>query len=95
VISGLKRLGRLAPPVLLAKGDPVTLPDSSEAGLGSKLAMKYYLRQVRFLEGKLLKTADAILARSKAPPVIVIQSDEGFQANPDNTAASPPCSAYA
>jgi hypothetical protein len=67
-----------------AQGQRVTFPDKSEDALGSKLGMKYFVRQSQFVEAKLLEAADAILARSKAPPVIVIQSDEGFSANPDN-----------
>ena len=43
--------------------------------------MAYYLRQLEYLNSKLLETVDAILAHSKSPPVIVIQSDEGFQAD--------------
>jgi hypothetical protein len=72
------------PYVYGARGQPVTFPDNSDAGLGTKSAMRYYLQQLRFLETRLLDAADAIRARSKKPPVIVIQSDEGFQANPDN-----------
>jgi len=30
-----------------------------------------------------LEAVDGVLGRSKIPPVVVIQSDEGFQANPD------------
>lgn len=71
------------PYIFGSKGQPVTFPDKSEEALGSKLGMRYYLAQVRFLERKLLEAADGIIARSKTPPVIVIQSDEGFQANPD------------
>jgi hypothetical protein len=66
-----------------AEGQPVTFPDSSDQAPGSKLGMRYYLAQLRFLNRKLLEAVDAILAQSKAPPVIVIQSDEGFQANPE------------
>jgi hypothetical protein len=72
------------PYIFGARGQAVTFPDPSEDALGSRLGMRYYLQQVRFLETRLLKAADTILARSKAPPVIVIQSDEGFQANPDD-----------
>jgi hypothetical protein len=67
-----------------AKGRRATFPDKSEDALGSKLGMKYYVRQSRFVETKLLDSVDAIQARSKAPPVILIQSDEGFSANPEN-----------
>ncbi len=70
------------PYVFGAKGEPVTF-DNSDKGLGTKLAMDYYLHQVRFVERKLLEAVDRIRARSTKPPVIVIQADEGFQANPD------------
>ena len=66
-----------------AQGQSVTFPGRSEDALGSKLGMRYYLKQLQFLNRKLLEATDAILAQSKTPPIIVIQSDEGFQANPD------------
>jgi hypothetical protein len=71
------------PYVFGARGQPVTFGHSDEA-LGSRIAMTYYLRQLEFVSRRLLGVVDAILAKSKTPPVIVIQSDEGFQANPDN-----------
>ena len=43
--------------------------------------MAYYLMQLRFLNRKLLETVDAIRAHSRTPPVIVLQADEGFQAD--------------
>jgi hypothetical protein len=64
-------------------GEPVTFPSNSEDDLGSRVGMKYYLKQLRFLETKVLGAVDAIRARSKQPPAIVIQADEGFDANPD------------
>jgi hypothetical protein len=71
------------PYIFGAQGQRITFPDRSDEALGSKLGMRYYLKQLRFLNRKLLEAVDAILANSKAPPVIVIQSDEGFQANPE------------
>jgi hypothetical protein len=68
------------PYVFGARGEPVTFPINTDAAIHSRLGMAYYLRQLRFLEGKLLATVDAIRARSRRPPVIVIQSDEGFEA---------------
>jgi hypothetical protein len=70
------------PYVFGAKGEPVTF-DNSDKALGSKPAMDYYVKQVRFVERKLLEAVDGIRARSTKPPVIVIQADEGFSANPD------------
>jgi hypothetical protein len=71
------------PYVFGAHGERVTFPSDSEDDLGSKLGMKYYLQQLRFLETKLLEAVDAIRDHSKTRPVIVIQADEGFDANPD------------
>lgn len=69
------------PYVFGAHGEAVTFPYHSDTALGSRVGMAYYLRQLKYLNGKLLETVDAILAHSKSPPVIVIQSDEGFQAD--------------
>ena len=63
------------------RGQAVTFPGHSDADLGSRLGMTYYLKQLRYLNRKLLEAVDAILTRSKTPPVIVIQADEGFQAD--------------
>ena len=71
------------PYVFGAQGQAVAFPNHSDQALGSKVGMAYYLRQLRFLNRKLLEAVDAILAHSSTPPVIVIQSDEGFQANPE------------
>jgi hypothetical protein len=71
------------PYVLGRRGEPVTFPSQSEDALGAKLGMRYYLAQLRGLEGRLLQAVDTIRARSRRPPVIVIQSDEGFEANPE------------
>ena len=63
------------------QGESVTFPYHTDESLGSSVGMQYYVRQLRFLSHKLLDAMDAILAASKTPPVIVIQSDEGFQAS--------------
>ncbi|MEA2450101.1 MAG: hypothetical protein QOG63_2033 [Thermoleophilaceae bacterium] len=72
------------PYIFGARGEPVTFPDNSDTGHGTKLGMTYYLRQLRYIETQLLASVDAIQKGSKVPPVIVIQSDEGFEANPEN-----------
>jgi hypothetical protein len=69
------------PYVYGASGQSVTFPYHSDTALGSKVGMPYYLHQLEFVNRKLLEAVDAILARSKTHPVIVIQSDEGFQAD--------------
>jgi hypothetical protein len=71
------------PYIFGASGQAVTFPSANEEDLGNRLGMRYYLHQVRFLEGRLLRTIDAIRTRSSTPPVIVLQSDEGFQATGD------------
>jgi hypothetical protein len=70
------------PYVFGARGEPVSF-GYSDAALESKAAMTYYIRQLQFTRGKILGAVDAILAKSKTPPVIVLQADEGFDGNPD------------
>jgi hypothetical protein len=67
------------PYIFGARGQSVTFPGNTDEAIHSRMAMPYYLHQLGFLEGKLLQTVDAIRARSARPPVIVIQSDEGFE----------------
>ena len=63
------------------RGENVTFPDHSEEGHTMKIGMRYYVKQAKFTETKLLEATDAILAKSKEPPIIVLQADEGFEAN--------------
>jgi hypothetical protein len=72
------------PYIFGARGQSITFPDRSDTGHSTKLGMKYYVNQVRFLNRELLATTDAILAQSRRPPIIVIQSDEGFEALPED-----------
>ena len=46
--------------------------------------MQYYVRQLQYINTKLLEATDAILAQSKTPPIIVILADEGFEARPED-----------
>jgi hypothetical protein len=71
-------------PYVFSPHGPITFPDTSDEGHGSMRGMRYYLKQLRFVDRKLLETVDAINAGSKTPPIIVIQSDEGFESNPEN-----------
>jgi hypothetical protein len=71
------------PYVFGLRGQAVSFPHPSDTTLHGELGMKYYLAQLRYLEKRLLQTVDAIKARSKRPPVLVIQSDEGFEADPE------------
>lgn len=61
-------------------GEAVDFPYSSDAALGSRVGMPYYRRQLEYVSRELLRAVDAIRANSARPPVIVIVSDEGFQA---------------
>jgi hypothetical protein len=65
-------------------GENSTFPDHSEEGHTRKIGMRYYAKQARFVEAKLLEAVDAIQARSKEPPVIVIEADEGFEASEED-----------
>jgi hypothetical protein len=66
-----------------AKGQAVTFKGHSDAALESDRGKRAFLQQVAYLHGKLLGVVDAIQRNSKTPAVIVIESDEGFQANAD------------
>jgi hypothetical protein len=72
------------PYIFGSRGESVTFPDHSDTGHSTKFGMRYYVRQLQFVNRKLLEATDAILANSKVPPIIVIQSDEGFEALPEN-----------
>jgi hypothetical protein len=71
------------PYIFGAQGQPVTFPGHSDESLATATGRAYYLRQLQFSNRMLLDAVDQIFARSKTPPVVVIQSDEGFQANPE------------
>ncbi len=70
------------PYIFSARGAPVTFPRHTDQALGSRLGARYLLGQLESLNTRLLSAVDAIRARSRTPPIIVIQSDEGFQADP-------------
>ncbi len=61
-------------------GESVTFPDQSDTGHSTKPGIQYYVRQMQYINRKLLEATDAILEHSKTPPIIVIESDEGFEA---------------
>jgi hypothetical protein len=67
------------PYIFGARGQSVTFPSTADEVIHSRLGMRYYLPQLRYLEGQLLETVDTIRRRSKEAPVIVIQADEGFE----------------
>jgi hypothetical protein len=69
------------PYVFGARGQAVTFPGHTDESLASPAGRAYYLRQLELTSRMLLGAVDEILARSKTPPVVVIQSDEGFQSN--------------
>ena len=71
------------PYIFGARGQPVTFPGHSDESLATARGRAYYLRQLQFTDRLLLHAIDQILARSKTPPVVVLQADEGFQANPE------------
>ncbi|MEA2425158.1 MAG: hypothetical protein QOH13_1568, partial [Thermoleophilaceae bacterium] len=70
------------PYIFDAAGRAVTFPGHGDEDLASAQGRAYYLQQLEMLNRKLLTAIDQIRAHAKTPPVIVIQSDEGFQANP-------------
>jgi hypothetical protein len=64
-----------------ARAEPVTFPAGADHT--GRPGMAYYLRQLQFVNRKLLEAVDQIFAHAKTPPVVVIQADEGFEVNPD------------
>jgi hypothetical protein len=71
------------PYVFGPQGQSVTVPDPSDNAQHSRAGMKLYVDQLRFINHKLLESVDRILARSPSPPIIIIQSDEGFEGSSD------------
>lgn len=69
------------PYIFGAQGEAVTFPGRSEEALASDVGRKYYLEQLKYVSRELLDAVDQIVSHATTPPVIVIQADEGFQAN--------------
>jgi hypothetical protein len=63
------------------RGDRVTFPAGADHT--GAIGMRYYVRQLQFLDRALLDSIDRIRAHAKTPPVIVLSADEGFEVNPD------------
>ena len=72
------------PYVFGAHGQGVAFPGRTDYDLATATGRAFYLRQLEFLNRQLLAAIDRIIAGSKTPPVVLIQSDEGFQANPES-----------
>jgi hypothetical protein len=71
------------PYIFGARGQPVTFPGHTDESLATARGRRYYLQQLQFTDRLLLSAIDRIFAGSKTPPVVVLQADEGFQANPE------------
>jgi hypothetical protein len=71
------------PYIFGAQGQPVTFPGHTDESLASTAGRAYYRHQLEATYRMVLHTVDQILAGSKTRPVILIQTDEGFQANPE------------
>jgi hypothetical protein len=71
------------PYIFDAQGRSVTYPARSDLDLSSDSGRAHYVQQLQFTARQLLDSIDAIFAHAKAPPVIVLQADEGFSSEPD------------
>jgi hypothetical protein len=69
------------PYVYDAAGKPVTFPGTTDESLASTQGRRYYRNQLEYVNALLLDAIDKIQAHSATPPVILVASDEGFQAN--------------
>ena len=59
------------------ESQPYHLWDDSENAGGTDAYRQGYIKQVKFINKKVLEAVDAILAQSKTPPVILIMGDHG------------------
>jgi hypothetical protein len=71
------------PYVYRADGTATDYSGHSDASLGSTAGRAAYVQQLEHLHTMLLGAIDRIRAHSTRPTVIVLQSDEGFSADPD------------
>jgi hypothetical protein len=69
------------PYIFGARGQDVTFHDRTGDDHTRRIGMRYYAQQIRYTETLLLGAIDAIRHRSKRPPVILLQADEGFEGN--------------
>ena len=63
------------------RGEAVTFHDTTGEEHTTRTGMRYYARQARYLETLMLRAVDAIQKKSRQPPVILVQADEGFEGN--------------
>lgn len=71
------------PYVYGADGRAATFAGESDESFSSPEGRRAYVQQLRYVSRLLINAIDAIRRNSRTPPVIVIQADEGFQAEPD------------
>jgi hypothetical protein len=69
------------PYIFGAHGQAVTFHDKTGEDHTRRIGMRYYAQQIRYTETLLLRAIDAIQSKSKQPPVILLQADEGFEGN--------------
>lgn len=69
------------PFVFGASGEKVTFSDPTGDRHDMREGIPFYVGQLRFSSQLLLESIDEILANSKAPPIIILQADEGFEVN--------------
>jgi hypothetical protein len=69
------------PYIFGARGQNVTFQDKTGEDHTRRIGMRYYAQQIRYTQTLLLRAIDAIRSKSKQPPVILLQADEGFEGN--------------
>jgi hypothetical protein len=67
------------PYIFGARGQNVTFHDKTGEDHTRRIGMRYYAQQARYTETLLLRAIDVIQSKSKQPPVILLQADEGFE----------------
>lgn len=77
------------PYLFTSDGSPVALKFTDFEKVNPKEEREYYLGQLIFINKKIEETVDEILSKSKKPPIIIIQSDHGFNSPLDSGKIDP------
>ena len=61
--------------------DPVYYSNDTEEATGTEADRQGYIYGVQFINGQIIPVLQNIIAKSKTPPIIILQGDHGYQDN--------------